>query len=194
MPSFLFLAARNPHTHRTSQTRESAFRNVKSVSECLADELINAAKGSSNSYAIKVSLHDMLSTVLVIVLNNDILTSFAFAPYRKRTSSSVWPSPTGKAVRGLTPCITCVHRSWDAGVCCYAIPPFFRSTGPGSSCMHACSLWQSTAAAPSERFKTSLDIQCRHLAHPGGVGRPGTRASNIFASCECRRYQGVPRS
>jgi hypothetical protein len=36
------------------QTRDSAFRNVKSVAECLADELINAAKGSSNSYAIKV--------------------------------------------------------------------------------------------------------------------------------------------
>ncbi|KAG8887397.1 ribosomal protein S5 [Tulasnella sp. 332] len=35
------------------RTRESAFRNVKSISECLADELINAAKGSSNSYAIK---------------------------------------------------------------------------------------------------------------------------------------------
>jgi small subunit ribosomal protein S5e len=38
------------------QTRESAFRNVKSIAECLADELINAAKGSSNSYAIKVCL------------------------------------------------------------------------------------------------------------------------------------------
>ena len=35
------------------QTRESAFHNVKSISECLADELANAAKGSSNSYAIK---------------------------------------------------------------------------------------------------------------------------------------------
>ena len=33
--------------------RESAFRNLKSVPECLADELVNAAKGSSNSYAIK---------------------------------------------------------------------------------------------------------------------------------------------
>ncbi|KAJ0793535.1 putative ribosomal protein S5/S7 [Helianthus annuus] len=33
--------------------RESAFRNVKTVAECLADELINATKGSSNSYAIK---------------------------------------------------------------------------------------------------------------------------------------------
>merc|ERR1711941_93273 len=30
--------------------REAAFRNI---AECLADELINAAKGSSNSYAIK---------------------------------------------------------------------------------------------------------------------------------------------
>ena len=39
------------------QTRESAFRNVKSIAECLADELINAAKGSSNSYAIKVRAH-----------------------------------------------------------------------------------------------------------------------------------------
>jgi len=33
--------------------REAAFRNVKTIAECLADELINAAKGSSNSYAIK---------------------------------------------------------------------------------------------------------------------------------------------
>merc|ERR1712056_164573 len=33
--------------------REASFRNIKSIAECLADELINAAKGSSNSYAIK---------------------------------------------------------------------------------------------------------------------------------------------
>jgi len=33
--------------------REAAFRNIKTHPECLADELINAAKGSSNSYAIK---------------------------------------------------------------------------------------------------------------------------------------------
>lgn len=37
----------------TSGARESAFRNIKSISECLADEVINAAKGSSNSYAIR---------------------------------------------------------------------------------------------------------------------------------------------
>ncbi|KAK9088003.1 hypothetical protein Syun_030397 [Stephania yunnanensis] len=35
----------------TTGARESAFRNIKTVAECLADELINAAKGSSNSYA-----------------------------------------------------------------------------------------------------------------------------------------------
>lgn len=29
------------------------YSNIKSISECLAEELINAAKGSSNSYAIK---------------------------------------------------------------------------------------------------------------------------------------------
>ena len=33
--------------------RKSAFRSIKTVSECLADEIINAAKGSANSFAIK---------------------------------------------------------------------------------------------------------------------------------------------
>lgn len=33
--------------------RVAAFRNIKSIAECLSDEVINAAKGSSNSYAIK---------------------------------------------------------------------------------------------------------------------------------------------
>lgn len=37
----------------TMGARESAFRNVKTFSECLSDELINAARGSSNSYAVK---------------------------------------------------------------------------------------------------------------------------------------------
>ena len=34
-------------------SREASFRTIKSISECLADEVINASKGSSNSYAIK---------------------------------------------------------------------------------------------------------------------------------------------
>jgi len=34
-------------------SREAAFRNLKTCSECLADEIINAARGSSNSYSIK---------------------------------------------------------------------------------------------------------------------------------------------
>lgn len=37
----------------TTGAREAAFRNTKSFAECLADEIINAAKGSSNSYAIR---------------------------------------------------------------------------------------------------------------------------------------------
>jgi len=36
-----------------SGAREATFRNLKSAAECLADEIINAARGSSNSYAIK---------------------------------------------------------------------------------------------------------------------------------------------
>ena len=34
-------------------SRDSAFRSSKTIAECLADELINASKGSANSYAIK---------------------------------------------------------------------------------------------------------------------------------------------
>jgi len=37
----------------TSGARQAAFRNIKTIAECLADELINASKESSNSYAIK---------------------------------------------------------------------------------------------------------------------------------------------
>jgi len=37
----------------TQGSREASFRNIKTIAECLADEIINAAKGSSNSYAIK---------------------------------------------------------------------------------------------------------------------------------------------
>jgi len=33
--------------------REASFRNIKTIAECLADELINAAKESPNSYAFK---------------------------------------------------------------------------------------------------------------------------------------------
>merc|ERR1711881_808430 len=37
----------------TPGARDSAFRNIKTIAECLAEEFQNAAKGSSNSYAIK---------------------------------------------------------------------------------------------------------------------------------------------
>merc|ERR1711981_63937 len=37
----------------TTGARNAAFRNIKTIAECLADELVNAAKGSSNSFAIK---------------------------------------------------------------------------------------------------------------------------------------------
>jgi len=46
----------------TTGAREAAFRNMKTIAECLADELVNAAKGSSNSYAIKkFRIHFLLS-------------------------------------------------------------------------------------------------------------------------------------
>jgi small subunit ribosomal protein S5e len=35
------------------QAREATFRSIKTIAECLADEIVNASKGSSSSYAIK---------------------------------------------------------------------------------------------------------------------------------------------
>lgn len=72
----------------TIGVRESAFRNVKSVAECLADEIINAAKGSSNSYAIKKK--EYVTPPLHTAVR--LLT-----PRSATASSSVSPSPTGKA-------------------------------------------------------------------------------------------------
>lgn len=48
-PLFLILAGRAS----PPQARNSAFRNAKTITECLAEEIINASKGSSNSFAIK---------------------------------------------------------------------------------------------------------------------------------------------
>merc|ERR1711998_56741 len=39
--------------HLATGSRHASFRNIKSISECLADEIINASKGSPNSYAMK---------------------------------------------------------------------------------------------------------------------------------------------
>ena len=33
--------------------RNHAFRSVRSIAECLSEEIMNAAKGSANSYAVK---------------------------------------------------------------------------------------------------------------------------------------------
>lgn len=37
----------------TTGARKAAFKNTKGISECLADEIINASRESQNSYAIK---------------------------------------------------------------------------------------------------------------------------------------------
>ena len=37
----------------THGARDASFRTIKTIAECLADEIVNASKGSSNSYAIK---------------------------------------------------------------------------------------------------------------------------------------------
>ena len=40
--------------------REAAFRNIKTIAECLADELINASKVGHFSSCISILLHNML--------------------------------------------------------------------------------------------------------------------------------------
>lgn len=52
------------------QTRESAFRNVKSIAECLADELINAA----SSYFVLVQL--CITFLLFVRHFNDYLVHY----------------------------------------------------------------------------------------------------------------------
>lgn len=37
----------------TQGAREAAFKNVKTIAECLADEIVNASKNLATSYAIK---------------------------------------------------------------------------------------------------------------------------------------------
>ena len=79
----------------TIGAREAAFRNVKSVAECLAEELINAAKGSSNSYAIKKKdelekaniLAALEVPVLTIVGSEDVFTAPGIGEFAAATAT-----------------------------------------------------------------------------------------------------------
>ena len=103
---------------------------MKSIAECLADELINAAKGSSNSYAIKVRPPRFRDRV-------QILTSFVG---RKKTSSSVWPSPIGKCV--LFCCVTCTWPLALHPIC------FFVSSRNERSSLHHTGSSQGSNVSP----------------------------------------------
>lgn len=104
----------------TTGTRESAFRNVKSVAECLADELINAAKGSSNSAAIKRYVSLAPRCVRSFRPQTDLsLDIYFISTSTARTSWSESPSPTVKRCfvefRGIweelrSPLHTVAHR------------------------------------------------------------------------------------
>ncbi len=100
---------------------------MKSIAECLADELINAAKGSSNSYAIKVESE---FTPLIYAKLKCLLSS------RKRTSSSVLRNPTGESSRSGGP------ELWPYG--CSGLPcsrPFYQYHHDALCNPYVC-LWQ----------------------------------------------------
>ncbi|CAL4964539.1 unnamed protein product [Urochloa decumbens] len=80
----------------TTGARESAFRNIKTIAECLADELINAAKGSSNRYNIHFQLVFYLKFVKACNVNlcSFVLILVTAMPSRRRMRSSVLPRPT----------------------------------------------------------------------------------------------------
>ena len=58
----------------TTGAREAAFRNIKTIAECLADELINAAKGSSNRYNTLLSLNLLKYCSLVRLMINSVIS------------------------------------------------------------------------------------------------------------------------
>lgn len=64
----------------TTGARESAFRNIKTIAECLADELINAAKGSSNRWEITCFsklFHQVLMLLLELTVVQFFICSYA---------------------------------------------------------------------------------------------------------------------
>lgn len=80
----------------TIGAREASFRNVKSIAECLAEELINAAKGSSNSYAIKKK--DELERYAKAFFSNIYYLGYQADLF---VQTIVSPSPTVKELLGL---------------------------------------------------------------------------------------------
>jgi hypothetical protein len=83
----------------TTGARESAFRNIKTIAECLADELINAAKGSSNRYICCLVASFLFVSVWSHSMRCGIVCSFmailvTATPSRRRTRLSVLPRPT----------------------------------------------------------------------------------------------------
>jgi len=67
----------------TTGAREAAFRNIKTIAECLADELINAAKGSSNRYNF-TDFETVLSYVVIILCYlKELLLYFSYAIKKK---------------------------------------------------------------------------------------------------------------
>ena len=94
----------------TTGARESAFRNVKTIAECLADELINAAKGSSNRYCAYLPItcyflqsylqSDFISSPFFIVCSLTIGGVLrAVMQSRRRMRSKELPRPTVKGLR-----------------------------------------------------------------------------------------------
>jgi small subunit ribosomal protein S5e len=68
----------------TTGAREAAFRNIKTVAECLADELVNAAKGSSNRCdpqrtvtSIQIDRYQERETLDDLILHSFFLCSYA---------------------------------------------------------------------------------------------------------------------
>ncbi|THH07016.1 hypothetical protein EW145_g3666 [Phellinidium pouzarii] len=110
----------------TIGTRESAFRNVKSIAECLAEELINAAKGSSNSYAIK-SRFAIVSSAAILLGSVGLAQALSLSQGCQSTLVNLALSSEASClnVAGLAPLVTASSNTslvgpvnnWLAGAC-----------------------------------------------------------------------------
>ena len=71
----------------TTGAREAAFRNVKTIAECLADELVNAAKGSSNRSEVHLTSHHTLKSIVLFELGAvyEMFHKLAFFTFQSET-------------------------------------------------------------------------------------------------------------
>ena len=78
-------------TRLSVSPRRATFRNVKTIAECLADELINAAKGSSNSCSNPIRKDDEVNCDLFLRAASQVQRLFRVKnKFHSKTNTSIF--------------------------------------------------------------------------------------------------------